>query len=412
MFFNKMFKTISVTCFTFCFFIFSIIAFKAQKLPDSFYVSQNCPPTSLGSLNLSLEQKSLPSSTDPLNTTTKATFKLFNAIPIKTVSIIKTERKTVVPGGIPFGIKIRSDCVVVAALTSFESDGRLVCPAKEAGIKIGDSVLTVNSKQITNNAELISAVNQSGGKSLEFKIKNGNGKIKTVSVCPKKDVLSQGYRVGISVRDSSAGIGTITFFDPQTATFGGLGHAVVDSASKNAVSLQMGNVAIATIDSVTKGQSGVPGQLNGHFVSNQNSGVILRNDETGVYGSLRNVKSDGDRVEVAFKQEVKTGKAKIIATIDGIEPQEFEIEIEQISYNNERLIKNMVIRVTDKTLLSKTGGIVQGMSGSPILQNGRLVGAVTHVFVNDCTRGYAIFAENMLETARSVEQSKNLKDAG
>ena len=340
----------------------------------------------------------------------KAQLKLFGIFPIKEVGITASDRKYVVPGGIPFGVKMTSNGVIVTAISAINVDGSVTSPAKLSGIQSGDVIISIDGKSVYTNSDVVNAVNKCRGNSLRIGVKHQNGQTEQIKVTPILDPSDKTYKIGVLVRDSSAGIGTVTFYDQNNSTFGGLGHAVCDTDTLSPLTLLDGKVVIAEIDSVTKGKNGSPGQLNGHFASPFNSGEILKNDQTGVYGTLRGVKAVSDPVEVAFKQEVKTGKATSLTTIEGKTPEEFEVEIELISQNSDRLTKNMLIRVTDKRLLEVAGGIVQGMSGSPILQNGRLVGAVTHVLVDDCTRGYAIFAENMLSAAKGITD-KSIRQA-
>ena len=352
-------------------------------------------------------EKSLPSITAG-NEKQKAELKLFGIFPIKTVTLSKSEEKYVVPGGIPFGVKMISDGVMITAVSGVNCEGRVVSPARDAGLKIGDVIVSINDEIMHSNEDVISAVNDADGNALNVTVKHPNGNSEQLKLKPVLDSSDKCYKLGIWVRDSSAGIGTVTFYDPQSQTFGGLGHAVCDSDTGNALALLEGEIVGAEIDGVTKGKNGAPGQLCGHFSPYFGAGRILKNDETGVYGTLNKVKVMSQPIPVAFKQDVKVGKATMLTTICGSSAEEYEIEIEKICIGDGRKTKNMVVHITDRRLLSQAGGIVQGMSGSPIIQNRKLVGAVSHVFVNDCTRGYAIFAENMLETAQSVanEQSK------
>ena len=208
-------------------------------------------------------------------------------------------------------------------------------------------------------------------------------------------------KAGLWVRDSSAGIGTLTFYVPGSDIFAGLGHAVCDVDTGDVLPIASGEIVPARIYSVVKGQSGEPGELRGGFELGS-LGNLAVNGETGIYGSLTQTPVRGDPVPVAMKQQVKTGYAQVLTTIDGTEPELYDIRIDQVRYNDSSPTRNMVIVITDERLLEETGGIVQGMSGSPILQDGKLVGAVTHVFVNEPTKGFAIFAENMLKTANSL----------
>ena len=205
------------------------------------------------------------------------------------------------------------------------------------------------------------------------------------------------------VRDSSAGVGTLTFVSAQ-GVFAGLGHPISDSDTGEKIALRSGEIVPCQITGCSKGTAGSPGELKGQFLSAHAIGTICINGQQGVYGTARTAFS-GRVMEIAFAQEVQTGEAEILSTISGQEPRTYRVRIEKISDADDR--RNMVLRVVDPALLARTGGIVQGMSGSPILQNGRLVGAVTHVLVNDPTRGYGIFAQTMLEQAQKVETKEN-----
>ena len=199
------------------------------------------------------------------------------------------------------------------------------------------------------------------------------------------------------VRDSSAGIGTVTFYDESTGLFGGLGHPVCDVDTGGILPLSSGDVVDVNITGVRKSTEGNAGELQGIFVSDKACGTLYTNNQYGVFGALKNCPSPYSPIPMGLKQEIQLGEASILTTIDGDKPQEYSISIEKIDYRSDNSNKNMVIKITDEKLLSLTGGIVQGMSGSPIIQNGKLIGAVTHVFVNEPTKGYAIFCENMYE---------------
>ena len=204
------------------------------------------------------------------------------------------------------------------------------------------------------------------------------------------------------MRDSTAGIGTVTFYNPTNSAFAGLGHGICDIDTAEIMPLGSGDIVPVTISGVVKGEKGKAGELRGYFSSDVPVGSLEANVEAGVYGTLNSAPVNREALKVAMKQEVKTGPAKVLTTIDGGEPRYYDIQIESVNYKNHAMSKNLVICVTDPDLLAKTGGIVQGMSGSPIIQDGMLVGAVTHVFVNDPTKGYGIFAENMMSVSQSV----------
>ena len=218
-----------------------------------------------------------------------------------------------------------------------------------------------------------------------------------------KDKTTEGWRTGMWVRDSGAGIGTMTFYDLTTGYFSGLGHGIKDVDTHQELRLLSGEIVPVKITGIVKSKNGTAGQLKGSFMTTIASGKILHNGTTGVYGKAYTMEKD-NLMEVANPGEIRTGKAVMITTISGTQPQEYEIEIEKVNLTSNDRNKNMVIRITDSRLLTLTGGLVAGFSGSPIVQNGKLVGAVTHVFVNQVDRGYGIFATNMLATMDNVAQ--------
>ena len=330
-----------------------------------------------------------------------ATLRLLGIIPIKDVRVELTEDKIVSVCGTPFGIKMFTDGVLIVGLSRISTDEGFVCPAVECGISEGDIICSVNGKQVYTNEDVALSIGNSGGSAVSMLIKRDE-KTSTVSVKPVLAADGSGYKIGVWVRDSSAGIGTMTFFDPETMTFAGLGHAVCDVDTGETLSLLSGEIVPAAIGKVKKGVSGVPGELCGNFSDKKAIGTVKINGEARVYGTLLS-ELDGFTFPIAPKQEVHEGKATILSTINGSKPEEYEINIEKISLSENALTKNMVIKVTDEKLLKQTGGIVQGMSGSPIIQDGKLIGAITHVFVNDPKKGYAIFAENMYSVSTEIK---------
>ena len=329
---------------------------------------------------------------------------LLGTFPVKDVSVSLESRRYVIPGGTPFGIRLYTDGLVVSHTTPVYNGSREEYPAQEAGIEQGDVILSVNGRPLTSNEQLLTLVEQSGGMPVTMEIQHNN-RNRTVSITPVLDSANHEYRTGLYVRDSCAGLGTMTFIDPETGSFAGLGHGICDAESGRLMPLLRGDIVPAEITSVRKSTCGNPGTLVGHFSGDESLGSLALNSEHGVYGTLRNLPAQTETVPVAYKQEVVRGKAVLLSSVDGGEPVPYAIEIEDISYNNRSNSKNMIIRITDERLLRTAGGIVQGMSGSPILQNGRLAGAVTHVFVNDTVRGYAVFAENMMEMCDNLQQT-------
>ncbi len=339
---------------------------------------------------------------DDVGDTYRSSLRLFGIFPVKEVSVKVVEEPVVVVAGIPFGIKMYTDGVLVVGFSDVDSAAGPCNPARIAGLKEGDVVLSVNNTAVSTNHELRALIEQSGGEQIELRIRRDN-LIFTVKFRAVLSVNENRYRSGFWVRDSSAGIGTLTFFDPESKVFGGLGHAVCDVDTDEKLPISTGEIVTAEIYDVQKGVVGTAGSLNG-AVTDDTIGLLSINAETGIYGVLTQIPRTGfQTVPVAMKQQVKEGIAQVYTTVSGTEPKLYDIEIEQIRYRDASPTKNMIIRITDPDLLTFTGGIVQGMSGSPIIQDGKFVGAVTHVLVNDPTKGYAIFAENMLKTGESVE---------
>lgn len=370
---------------TLALFIFTAIC--AAVMPDSFTftdgaTAQNCAP---------IPVLTIVKNSDTEEDGGKLVFA--NIFPVKDVSITSREDIKVIPGGTPFGVRMFTHGVMAVKTEVVSADGKSCCPAGDGGIEVGDTIISVDGISVTSNSQLSKLVNESGGEEMTFSVKR-NDKTFTTEVTPIKTAEDE-YKIGLWVRDSSAGIGTITFYCEDNSGFAGLGHGICDVDTGQLMPLDHGDIVQASIDTVTRGLKGSPGSLNGHFKSSGTVGNLNCNNETGVYGTVQSV-PDGAAVSVASVQEVQTGCATVLTTVSGETPEEYSIEIESIGYDENNKTKNMVIRITDERLLESTGGIVQGMSGSPILQNGKLVGAVTHVFVNAPDKGYAIFAENML----------------
>lgn len=330
---------------------------------------------------------------------------LFDVIPIKDATVTVTDRKYVIPCGTPFGIKIYTEGVLVIKTGNIDTSLGTVNPAQQANIQAGDIILSIDGEKIKNNEDMQNVIEDSNGKSLNVKLKRNDLLIST-TLTPVLPIANQKYKAGIWVRDSTAGIGTLTYYDSDTHTFGGLGHGICDNDTEQLMPLQNGEIVKATINSIRKSTTGVPGSLCGSFLGNQKIGNLKSNTESGVYGTMEQSPSNLNSIPVANRYEIQAGNAKVLTTVDGETPQYYDIEIESIDCNGQNETKNMIIRITDKELIEKTGGIVQGMSGSPIIQNGMLVGAVTHVFINDTQCGYAIFAENMLKNNNIIIQTE------
>ena len=328
--------------------------------------------------------------------------RLLGLIDIKDVSVQVVDRRVVSLCGTPFGIKMVTDGVMVVGTGSVTNlQSQAVNPAEDAGVLEGDVILSLNGEKISSKKQLTQIVSACSGQPISMVIRRGD-ELEQLTVSPVKSSLDNDYHLGLWVRDSSAGIGTMTFYDPQNGCFAGLGHAICDVDTGQIMPLSQGEIVEASIIGIDPGSSGDPGQLQGAFVAQQASGLLYANSYNGVYGQLFDAPAYAQTIPMAQSQEVTEGPAQILTTISGETPAYFDAYIEKVSLSQEEPTKNMVIRITDPDLLEISGGIVQGMSGSPIIQDGMLVGAVTHVFVNDPTRGYGIFAENMDSTLLTI----------
>ncbi len=293
----------------------------------------------------------------------------------------------VIPSGEPVGVKIYTDGLLVVGISSD-------CP--QTGIKTGDRIKKANNTALVSTEQFVSIVNKYHD-SLTLDI-DRNGEEKAISAKAVKNEDGT-YKLGVWVRDSTAGIGTITYYDAENKSFAALGHGITDVDTGNILTVKSGNILPCQILSVTKSENGNPGELNGTFSGNS-LGEIKENADNGIFGKTDAV-PEGEKTEVAEPDEIEEGNAEILADIDGNGTKRYSINITKIS-KNEKNRKNLVLTVTDETLLDLTGGIVQGMSGAPIIQNGKLIGAVTHVFINDSAKGYGTFAKNMTEKSNKI----------
>ncbi len=338
----------------------------------------------------------------PMSGRSKATgkydveIKFLGTMPVKNSSLTISERPYVLVSGDIFGLRLFTTGVVVVRTDTVDSAEGYVSPGETAGLIKGDVIIAVDGEAITDGTQLSSifSVGNSSGFKVEY---TRSGKDMSTTLYAAFSQSEQKYKAGLWVRDSAAGIGTMTFCC-DNGVFAGLGHGVCDVDTGELLPLSNGDIVPAEISGCNKGESGKAGELCGTFTSGV-SGVIFANNEKGLYGIVTQMKKTGKYYPVALPSEIKVGKAKIISTVDDSGPSYFDVKITKVSKgSNEN--KNLVIEVTDTRLLEKTGGIVQGMSGSPIIQNGMLVGAVTHVFLNDSAKGYGIFADTMLSFAR------------
>ena len=300
--------------------------------------------------------------------------------------------RELVPVGETIGVKLFSDGVLVIGLSDGES------AAKQCGLKEGDIITALGGAELDTIEQLRALLHESGG-SAALTVRRGSRTL-TLNAAPQRDE-NGAYCLGAWVRDSMAGIGTMTFYDPQSGVFGALGHGVTDVDTGKLLPLDHGSIMDASVKAVKKGESAAPGELKGDFDLTRDCGTLYANTEQGLFGTLAREDAAAitqQALPVARRDEVKTGPATILSTVSGSETREYAVEIERICAPN-GAARNFLLRVTDEALLTQTGGVVQGMSGSAVLQNGKLVGAVTHVLVDDPTKGYGIFIENMLDAA-------------
>ena len=319
-------------------------------------------------------------------------------------SMTGCEIRKVVPVGRAVGIKLFSDGVLVVGFSQIPAAGGNVAPARECGLKEGDIITHINASEVDTIEEVQAQISAVGGEEMSIRAIR-DGKQVQMTAQAVKCATDGNYKLGAWLRDSMAGIGTVTWYDPGTGAFGALGHGINDVDTAQLMPMESGGVLSASVDGVKKGKRGEPGELHGTFALERDIGALTANTSSGIFGTL----SEADLiqmapVEVATAEQVKPGKAVIYSNISGNEVREYEVEITKL-YPNADDGRDMMLKVTDPALLSATGGIVQGMSGSPILQDGRLVGAVTHVLVGDPTQGYGILAQRMLKVAESCQNS-------
>lgn len=328
----------------------------------------------------------------------------YAGIPIKKVDVHVLKDFRVLPGGQSIGVKLNTVGVLVVGHHLINTENGKKSPGEIAGIKVGDIITEINGNKIEKMTDVAPFVQTAGqdGKALNMVISRESGKF-TTKLTPLKDKGESSYKLGLYIRDSAAGIGTMTFVHPQSKKYGALGHVISDMDTKKPIVVEDGQIVRSTVTSIEKGSNGDPGEKLAHFSTDREIvGNIQKNSPFGIFGELNKELKNGvmDKpLPIALSHQVKEGPAKILTVVNDDRVEEFDIEIVSTIPQKFPATKGMVIKVTDPRLLEKTGGIVQGMSGSPIIQNGKLIGAVTHVFVNDPTSGYGVHIEWMLNEA-------------
>ena len=406
-------KIIKITILTLILAIIYIYMLVITNLPDKLVIfkGENIKFNTLYGLDISLKDKtyeamftssSIGEQTFNDKGKTTLTASLFN-INIKDIEVNILDKAYVVPIGKITGIKLYTKGVLVVGMSEIEGQK----PYEGSDIQEGDVITNINEREIQNTTELIECINQSNGEVLHITYLD-NGEIKNSSITPVKNENGT-YQIGLWVRDSAAGIGTVSFYEPETGNFVALGHGITDIDTSEIIDISSGELVNTKILSVVKGKSGTPGKIQGALDNQRSIGTIYKNTRLGIYGKVTNkanlLANYKDAIQVATRDEIKLGKAFILCSVDDSEKiEEYEIEIEKKFVNNNYDNKSMLIKVTDERLIEKTGGIVQGMSGSPIVQNGKFIGAVTHVIVTNPKEGYAVFGDMLVKQMRTVEE--------
>ena len=326
---------------------------------------------------------------------------LFNLFSVKDVTVNVIPKTTVVPLGRAIGMRLYTEGVLVVGMSEIEGQK----PYENSGIETGDKIIEINNIEINNTDELIQCVNNSNGSNVEIKYINDKNEEEVANILPAKTSNNE-YKLGLWVRDAAAGVGTITFYEPSTGEFGALGHGINDVDTYELIDIANGELVTTNIIDIVKGEEGSPGEIRGIIEDGKTIGNVSKNTSFGVYGNMLDTSrlniNKNNELEVANRNEIKTGKAEIMCELENGKVENYEIEIQKIFLENNSDNKSMLIKVTDENLIEKTGGIIQGMSGAPIIQNGKFIGAVTHVLVNDPQMGYAVFGDLMIKQMREV----------
>jgi stage IV sporulation protein B len=329
-------------------------------------------------------------------------FSLLGLIPLRTVHVDVLPTLKLIPGGHSIGVVLHSQGVIVVGHSPvLTADGKYETPAKDSGLLVGDVIVSLNGTPVQSDSQVAEMIDQSGkdGKSVDLLVKRGDSRIH-LSVQSVLCADTKRYRIGLFVRDSAAGVGTLTYYDPVSKNYGALGHIITDNDTNQPIDCEQGKIVAATVSGIQQGRRGQPGEKIGVFIDEDKLlGTIQKNTNFGIDGTLAEDLGNPlypEAIPVGSMSQVQLGSAEMLTVVDGQKIEKFSIEIQKINIQDVPEGKGLVIKVTDDRLLEKTGGIVQGMSGSPILQNGKIIGAVTHVFVHDPTKGYGCFIDWML----------------
>lgn len=338
---------------------------------------------------------------------TNVEVKLFGNISMKNVKIAKLEEIKVVPVGKVIGLKMYTNGVLVVGMSEVEDKNNYkIKPYENSDIKPGDTILEIDKKIIEDIDNLKQVVNDSNGNEIEITILR-NGNIINTNIIPAQTEESK-YQLGLWVKDAATGVGTITFYEPESNSFGILGHGITDSDTNNLINIDSGELVTAKVISLKRGEANLPGEIKGTIINSQTIGEITKNTQFGVFGKLNNLTAlnidVSKSMEIASREEIKEGEAKILCSINSSNvSKEYKIEIEKVYRENDYNNKSMLIKITDEELLKETGGIIRGLSGAPIIQNGKFVGAITNVLVSNPEMGYGIFGDMMIKEMKEIK---------
>ncbi len=322
---------------------------------------------------------------------------------VKQVTVDTIENVQVVPIGKIIGMKLYTNGVLIVGMSEIENiHNEVINPAKSCDIQEGDTIVKVNNKEIENIETLKNIVNESKGENVLLTLMR-DGVILTSNITPVQ-TEEQEYKLGLWVKDAATGVGTITYYEKNTGSFAALGHGIIDSDTEKLIDIDSGEIVTSNILSITKAEINNPGEIRGTIANQKTIGEVSKNTQFGIYGKLDNLTSlnidTSKALPVALRDEIQVGDATVLCSLDGKSSKEYKIKIEKINKNNNYDNKSMLIRVIDQELINQTGGIVRGLSGSPVLQNGKFVGAVTNVLVSNPEIGYAIFGDMMIKEMR------------
>lgn len=320
---------------------------------------------------------------------------------VKQINVTRLENVEVIPVGKIIGLKLYTNGVLIVGMSEIENvNHQKERPYENLNIQEGDTILKVNDLEIQTIENLQKEINKSDGKNIDLTILKEDGTIETSNIKPVK-VSNTEYKLGLWVKDAATGVGTLTYYEPNSKSFAALGHGITDSDTDKLINIDSGNIVTSKVVSIQKGEQGKPGEIRGSIINQPTIGKVYKNTEFGIYGeltNLSNIKIDySNKLEVALRDEIQEGNAEVLCSLDGNETKEYDIKIEKIYKDNNENNKSMLIEVTDKDLINKTGGIIRGLSGAPIIQNGKFIGAITNVLVNSPTKGYAIFGDIMIK---------------